>query len=188
MDSNLLKNLGLDGKMNQNDINLLNQILNSTVGNNKTPKMTAKDRNNLINKLSGNSSLSNIPEKEIKDMNDEEKKIYREELKKKLKNKQNEKKMLRTNNLSKNKSVYNDAISKISDMMKNLPNDALTNINTNVNINESNINESNMNQSESNKINNTDKINYIINKNYNDKVSETTNLDQQVEDLNDYLN
>ena len=35
MDPNILKTLGLDSKMNQNDLNLLNQILSSTINGNK---------------------------------------------------------------------------------------------------------------------------------------------------------
>ena len=50
MSSNLLKNLNLNNKMNQNDIDLLNQILNSTIANKKIPELSTKDKNNLINK------------------------------------------------------------------------------------------------------------------------------------------
>jgi hypothetical protein len=123
MDPELLKNLNLDSSINQNDLQLLTQILGSIGPNgNKMPKITAKERNNLINKLSSNNTLNDVPKKELKDMNENEKKIYREELKQKLKNKQNEKKMMRTSNLVKkntfqNNSNYSDAINKISDMM-----------------------------------------------------------------------
>ena len=61
MSSNLLKNLNLNNKMNQNDIDLLNQILNSTIANKKIPELSTKDKNNLINKLSGSNTLSIIP-------------------------------------------------------------------------------------------------------------------------------
>ena len=134
-------------------------------------------------------------------MNDAEKKIYREELKKKLKNKQNEKKMIRTNNINKNKNVYDDSLSKISDMMKNLPNDILTNniesntiesntIESNTiesNTIKSNTIESNTNPNKINKINNLDKINYIINKNYNDIIDQTNDSTEQIDNLEDYL-
>ena len=130
MDTNLLKNLGLDSSLSQNDIHLLNQILSSIgpEGNKKAPKITAKDRNNLIAKLSSNNTLNEIPKKEFKDMSEQEKKIYREELKKKLKNKQNELKIERTNNLTKqkiaNESNFNEAIGKLSEIMKNVDHSA----------------------------------------------------------------
>ena len=198
MDPNVLKNLGLDGKMNQSDLNLISQILSSNMGNgnNKVPKMSAKEKNNLINKLSSNNTLSEIPQKELKDMNEEEKKIYREELRKKLKNKQNEKKMLRTNNISKNKNKYNDALNKISDMMKNIPNDVLSNninssnVNLDNNIQDNNIQDNKIqdNNIQDNKIYTVDKINYLINKNYNNEEQNDSNKEPIVEDLDDYLN
>lgn len=135
MDPNLLKNIGLDSSLNQNDMQLLNQILNSIGpgGNKKAPKMTVKDRNNLMAKLSSNNTLNEIPKKELKDMNEQEKKIYREELKKKLKNKQNELKMGRTSNLVKQKIAnepnFNEAIGKLSEMMKNVDPSALETLN-----------------------------------------------------------
>lgn len=127
MDTNLLKNLGLDSSMNHNDLQLLEQILNSvnSEGSGSKPKISAKERNNLINKLSSNTTLNEEPKKELTDMNEQEKKIYREELRQKLKNKQNQKKMMRTSNLTKqsmvkNNSNYSDAIGKITEMMKNI--------------------------------------------------------------------
>lgn len=126
MDPNLLKNLGLDASLSQNDMQLLNQLLSSMGpgGNKKAPKMSAKDRNNLIAKLSSNTTLNETPKKELKDMNEQEKKIYREELKQKLKNKQNELKMGRTSNFAKQQMVNNtnftEAIGKLSEMMKDI--------------------------------------------------------------------
>lgn len=125
MDPNLLKNLNLDSSIGENDLKLLNQLLGS-IGSksSKAPKMSAKDRNNLISKLSSNNTLNDTPKKELKNMNENEKKIHREELKNKLKNKQNEKKMLRTSNLVKkntlqNNSEYSDAINKLNGMINN---------------------------------------------------------------------
>ena len=137
MDPNLLKNLGLDSSLNHNDMQLLNQILSSMGpgGNKKALKMTVKEKNNLIAKLSSNNTLNDIPKKELKDMNEQEKKIYREELKKKLKNKQNELKMGRTSNLAKQKIAnepnFNEAIGKLSEMMKNVDPSALETLNLN---------------------------------------------------------
>lgn len=197
MDPNLLKNLGLDGKMNQNDINLLNQILNSTVGNNKTPKMTVKDRNNLINKLSGSNTLSEIPDKDIKDMNDEEKKIYREELKKKLKNKQNEKKMLRTNNLSKDKTNYGSTLNKISNMMQNIDTNQFNLQNTSESTTQQNLSDKQTNSIDKNSlvleklINNNSNNNESINSEliHNDiKNDDKLHDSEEFENLEDFIN
>src|SRR3990167_429073 len=89
MNYNLLNNLGLDSTMNQKDIQQLDQILNCMVqgsSGKKLPKMTITERNNLISKLS-NTTLNEIPKKELKDMDEQEKKIHKEELRQKLKNK-----------------------------------------------------------------------------------------------------
>ena len=63
MDPNLLKNLNLNSSINENDLELLTKILGSN--GNKMPKITAKERNNLINKLSTANVIDNVPEKAI---------------------------------------------------------------------------------------------------------------------------
>ena len=118
MDPNILKNLGLNSGANPKDLELISQILNSGGNKNKLPKMSAKDRNNLINQLSSTNTINNIPEKDLKDMNEEEKKIYREELKRRIKNKQNEKKMMRTSNFTKKNN--NQTVDKLAEIMKNI--------------------------------------------------------------------
>lgn len=179
MDPNLLKNLGLDSSLNQNDIQLLNQILNSMGpgGNNKVPKITAKDRNNLIAKLSSNNTLNEIPKKELKDMNEQEKKIYREELKKKLKNKQNELKIGRTSNLTKqkiaNEPKFNEAIGKLSEMMGNIDPTVLETLNQTDNVPEQKTNVSKQETLINNIINQSNKEENII-------VNEPDNLDDYI--------
>ena len=202
MDPNILKNLGLDSSLNTNDLQLLQQILGS-VGqgtNSKMPKMTAKERNNLISKLSSNTTLEETPKKELKDMNEQEKKIYREELKKKLKNKQNEKKMMRTSNLVKQNQIktdtnYSDAIGKISEMMKNInvPNE-INNINTNT-ITNANANANTNTNSDTNITQNLTNvkqetiINNIINKtDENENKTKVGDNENTIDDLSDYLN
>jgi len=186
MDPDLLKNLNLDSSINQNDLQLLTQILGSIGSNgNKMPKITAKERNNLINKLSSNNTLNNIPQKELKDMNENEKKIYRQELKQKLKNKQNEKKMLRTSNLNKKNTFQNDpnyseAINKITEMMNNNPiaPTELSNQQTNT--------VDTLENKESINLDNTKQeimINNIINQS-----SEKNNENSFDDDINNYLN
>lgn len=186
MDPSLLKNIDLDSSLNQNDMQLLNQILSSmgSGGNKKAPKMTAKDRNNLIAKLSSNNTLNETPKKELKDMNEQEKKIYREELKKKLKNKQNELKMGRTSNLAKQKIAnepnFNEAIGKLSEMMKNMDPDALETLNSNQTNNEPEQNTDNEPEQKTNILKQETLINNIINQTNKDKnsiVCEPDNLD-----------
>lgn len=191
MDPNLLKNLGFDSSLNTNDIQLLQQIL-SSVGqetNNKMPKMTAKERNNLIAKLSSNTTLQDTPKKELKDMNEHEKKIYREELKQKLKNKQNEKKMMRTSNLAKQNKIKNDAnyssaIGKISEMMKNVDTNSLNNL-TNQLDNNVNITEQ-INTNINTNIKQESIINNIINK--TNKTDNKIINENNTDNLDDYLN
>ena len=196
MDPNLLKNLGINTTLNQNDIQLLNQILSSVGpgGNKKHPKMTAKDRNNLIAKLSSNTTLNEIPKKELKDMNEQEKNIYREEIKKKLKNKQNELKMGRTSNLAKQKIAnqpnFNEAIGKLSEMMKNVDPSVLDALNANQADNVSKLGTDTQEQKTYVSVNKTSTlkqetlINNIINQTNKDEnltINEPDNLD-------DYLN
>jgi hypothetical protein len=205
MDPNLLKNLGLDSSLTQNDIQLINQICSSMGpgGNNKPPKMSAKDRNNLMAKLSSNNTLKQIPQKELKDMNEEEKKIYREELKQKLKNKQNELKMRRTSNVSKqqilnntnntnntnnlnntnntNNTNYNQAIGNLSEMMKNISPESLESLNLNQ-IDSQVQTEKNLTQP----INTKQEI--IINNIINQTTINDEKLNNQIDNLDDYIN
>ena len=158
MDANLLKSLGLDSSINANDLELFEQLLSSfgSNGTNKLPKISAKQRNNLISKLSSNTTLNEIPKKDLKDMNEKEKEIYRKELKQRLKNKQNEKKMMRTSNIIKQNIInsnptnpnanptnpnanptnptnptdanFSNAIEKLTNMIKNIEPSELENI------------------------------------------------------------
>lgn len=186
MDPNLLKNLGLDSSLNQNDMLLLNQIL-SSMGpgdNKKAPKMSAKDRNNLIAKLSSNTTLNETPKKELKDMNEQEKKIYREELKQKLKNKQNELKMGRTSNLTKQQMVNNtnftEAIGKLSEMMKDINPSSLNPSNSMVQLENDLSNEINISPQ------NSTKQETLINNVFNQSNKDETN--NEPENLDEYLN
>ena len=183
MNPNILKNIGLDSSLNTGDIQLLQQILGSVgQGTNNMPKMSSKERNNLISKLSSNTTLDQTPKKELKDMNEHEKKIYRDELKKKLKNKQNEKKMMRNSNLIKQNQIkkdtnYSDAIGKVSEMMKNIniPNtNSNTNSNTDIKKNLTNIKQETI-------------INNIINKTDVNKIKDVDN-ETMVDDLDSYFN
>lgn len=212
MDPNILKTLGLNSTMSPNDLELLSQILNSSGNKGKIPKMSPKDRNNLISKLSSSTTLNEEPQKELKDMNDDEKIKYRLELKKKLKNKQNEKKMLRTNNFGKNNLNSDGTMDKLKDMVKNIDPSNLSQLLNTQSINPTNIGEEIMNiRTSSNNIDNDQinknifdkdikkkdvntiknieqmkKITELVDKNYANNIdNECENID---ENIDDYIN
>jgi len=192
MNPNLLKNLGLDSSLSNNDMQLLNQLLSymGPGGNKNAPKMSAKDRNNLIAKLSSNTTLNEIPKKELKDMNEQEKKIYREELKQKLKNKQNELKIGRTNNLVKQQMVndtnFTEAIDKLSKMMKDINPSSLNHSNDMDQLDNDSSNENNISQPNSTSQQNSTKQETLINNIFNQaNKNETSN---EIENLDEYLN
>ena len=219
MNPEMLQNLGLEKNLSQNDLNMMNQLFNS-INNNKPLKMSAGDRNRLVNKLtklsqpqvSDDNNLKN--QKDIKDMDEEERKIYKEELRKKLKNKINEKKNLRCK--SKNGNKINEVINLPSsfanmnlnptinnldsktDIISSIHNteildtkisqkeEILNTINEEIQINHENNEEiKNLNNTDGVKINNVDKINLIINKKYNEPDLVNNEVN---EDIDDYLN
>ena len=212
MDPNILKTLGLNSTMSPNDLELLSQILNSSGNKGKIPKMSPKDRNNLISKLSSSTTLNEEPQKELKDMNDDEKIKYRLELKKKLKNKLNEKKMLRTNNFGKNNLNSDGTMDKLKDMVKNIDPSNLSQLLNTQSMNPTNIGEEIMNiKTSSNNIDNDQinknifdedikkkdvntiknieqmkKITELVDKNYANNIdNECENID---ENIDDYIN
>ena len=78
MDPNTLKNLGLSSGMNKKDIDTLTQLLGTAGNKGKKPKMSAQDRNNLINNLTSATTLNNLSQtelsqKEFKNMTDDKK-------------------------------------------------------------------------------------------------------------------
>lgn len=147
MESNSINELSINSSLSSNDLNLINQILNT---NGKKPKISAKETNDLINKLSSTNTIKNIPQKDFKDMNDNEKKMYREELKQKIKNKSNEKKMLRTNILN-NKNNYAETLNKLSGLISNINLD--DNVNNIIDTSNNKIQDENNNLNESNETN-----------------------------------
>lgn len=193
MDIKTLQNISLNNSMNSNDLNILSKLFDNSKKNNN--KMSVKDKNNIINQLTSSSFLNELPQKDLKDMNEQEKKIYRDQLRLKLKNKQGQYKMLRTNNIAKNKNIPKD-MNKLSDIIKNFPltSDTNTNINmdTNTNINmDTNTNmdtniSTNTNMSTNTntnmgttKLQDVEKINNIINNKYDDINS---NIDDNLDD------
>lgn len=98
------KNLDLNGMLSSDDIQKLTELLgNNSVlldKNNKKSKkkgrMTPQAKNQLLNQLSSHQTIQQN-QKPLKDMTEDEKKDYRAELKKRLHNKQNEFKQMRSN-------------------------------------------------------------------------------------------
>lgn len=102
------------------DIDLINQFgLSQTEANqlinifkkNKKCKMTPQEKAVLLNKIQGGNDKEKKKEvKDMKDMSEEEKKEYRDSLKKKLKNKQSNMKMTRTSRHT--QEILKDKINK----------------------------------------------------------------------------
>jgi len=116
--------------MANTDMKTLSQILgNGKDIAKKAKNMSAQERNALLASLSNHSSMSNnqsnLPAKNMSDMTEEEKKVHREELRKRLRGKQNMMKHARTSRaiLEQNlKSTVDKATEKLGEI-KNLPAD-----------------------------------------------------------------
>jgi hypothetical protein len=115
-------NLNIDSLLSKDDMNKLVELLGQNSvslggGNSKKKnKMTPQAKNMLLNQLSSHQKIQEV-QKPFKDMNEEEKKIYRDELKSRLHNKQNIFKQNRTNHNVLQKSL--DAKLKKSTDAKN---------------------------------------------------------------------
>ena len=120
--------------MENTDMKALSQILGNTKDIAKKAKnMTAQERNALLASLSNQSSISNnqsqVPAKNMSDMTEEEKKAHREELRKRLRGKQNMLKHSRTPRAileQSLKSTVDKATEKLSEI-KNLPDNSTDN-------------------------------------------------------------
>ncbi len=111
------------------------------------------------------------------------KKIYREELKQKLKNKQNELKAKRTNNLIKpkitNETNFNESIGKLTEIMKNIEPVDLETLNLDLDLNSKN----NTIEQQTDIIKEEILINNISN-----QTNKTENLTIEQDNFDDYLN
>ena len=103
-------NLNIDSLLSKDDMNRLVEMLGQNSvslggGNSKKKnKMTPQAKNFLLNQLSSHQKIQEV-QKTFKDMNEEEKKVYREELKSRLHSKQNMFKQNRTNHALLQKSL-----------------------------------------------------------------------------------
>jgi hypothetical protein len=109
-----LKNLNLNGKLSENDLqNLLKGLEGSLNNKKKKCGMTSQEKNALLSKLTS-SQNDNDTSKEINpNMTEDEKKKHREELRKKLNNKTN---MMRNNRSAKviQTKIYEDKINNVT--------------------------------------------------------------------------
>ena len=127
--SDLLSNSGLS----QNDISLLSNLMNGYAGKKKISNVNPSSINSLTNKLLKSTAPTSEPktsQKELKDMTEEEKIIYRNELKQKLRNKRNEKIISRTNKSNVNIHTNNTNTPNIADVEKIT--EMITNISNNL--------------------------------------------------------
>jgi hypothetical protein len=139
MDISQLKNLNLDSNLKPEDMNLLTNLL-ANINSGKGLKMSTLERNNLLSKLSSGPVLE-ANKKELKDMNESEKKIYREELRAKINAVQNKNKQTRTSkthlkkqlNSTLQNSSSNSTNNSVEEVMKSMIN------NTNFDLNNFNI-------------------------------------------------
>jgi len=165
-------NLNIDSLLSKNDMDKLVELLGQNSvslggGNSKKKnKMTPQAKNFLLNQLSSHQKIQEV-QKPFKDMNDEEKKLYREELKSRLHNKQNMFKQNRTNHNLLQKKL--DAQTK-----KNTKNET----DENNEANETKANETN----ETNETNESNETSVL------DNTDATNTKTEQNENLEDFVN
>jgi hypothetical protein len=122
-----LQNLNLDGMLTADDMKKLTELLGSnsvlldkgngtSKGKKKKGKMTPQTKNQLLSQLSAHQTIQEN-QKPLVEMDEHEKKAYRDELKKRLHNKQDMYKQMRSNQNLLQKSM--DAkIKKSTETMK----------------------------------------------------------------------
>ncbi len=120
MDPNILKQLGLNSNISPNDSKILQQLLTQMADKNGRVKMTPQERNQLMARLS-NQSSEYVPTKDVSEMNEEERNYHREQLRKKLRNRINGMEQMRSGpSAAGGKKNINSALSNINQMMSGL--------------------------------------------------------------------
>jgi hypothetical protein len=154
MDPNILRQLGLNSDLSGNDTALLQKVF-SGMNNGKKVKITPQERNQLMAQLTNQNSTQYVPTKEFKDMTPDEKKVHREILKKRLREKQKNMAQMR---MGGNKQVQKNTTTSLQEMLSKIDlnqlnnhaeavaqsavnNSSITNTTTNVNTEISNYNE-----------------------------------------------
>ena len=109
-----LKNLNLDGKLSENDLqNLLKGLEGSLNNKKKKGGMTTQEKNALLSKLTSSQNLNDTQTEINPNMTEDEKKKHREELRKKLNNKTN---MMRNNRSTKviQTKIYENKVNNVT--------------------------------------------------------------------------
>ncbi len=120
MDPNILKQLGLNSNISPNDAKILQQLLSQMADKNGRVKMTPQERNQLMARLS-NQSNEYVATKDVSEMSEEERKVHREQLRKKLRNRLNGMEQMRAGpSAAGGKKNLNSALSNINQMMSGL--------------------------------------------------------------------
>jgi hypothetical protein len=90
MDFNLLQQLQVPSDINPNDLKLITEYA-AQIQNGKIPKVSLEERNKLKSLIAkyGPKEEEKPPQKDMKDMTPEEKEVYRNELKRRLREKRN---------------------------------------------------------------------------------------------------
>ncbi len=116
MDPTMLNQLGLNSSsLSGSDTVLLEKVFNN-ISNGKQVKMSPQERNYLMSKLANKNSNQYVPEKDFKDMTPEEKEDHRDMLRKKLREKQNGMKQVRTGG----KQVRQNAQTSLQEMLSKI--------------------------------------------------------------------
>lgn len=136
MDPNILRQLGINSDISASDSKILQQLLSQMADKKGKIKMTPQERNQLLSRLSNQSSQEFVQTKDVSEMNEEERKEYKEMLRKKMKQKLNGMSQTRAGpSAIGGKKNLNSALSNINQMMTGLDTNTDTN-NTNPIMNE----------------------------------------------------
>lgn len=116
MNPDTINQLGLNSNLSGSDTILLEKVFNN-FSNGKQTKMSPQERNYLMSKLTNQNSSQYISTKDVKDMTPEEKADHREALRKKLRDKQNGMKQLRTGG---GKQMQQNARTSLQEMLSKI--------------------------------------------------------------------
>jgi hypothetical protein len=120
MDPNILKQLGLNSDISPADAKVLQQLLSQMADKKGKIRMTPQERNQLLARLSNHSSQEYVQTKDVSEMNEQERKEYKEMLRKKMKDKINGMAQMRAGPSAAPKKNLNSALSNINQMMSGL--------------------------------------------------------------------
>ncbi len=115
MDPNIINQLGLNANLSGNDNILLEKVFNN-LKDGKQTKMSPQERNYLMSKLANQNSNQYVSTKDFKDMTPEEKVVHREELRKRLREKQKGLQQVRTGG----KKMQETARTSLQDMLSKI--------------------------------------------------------------------